>query len=36
MNEWFVSDWKDLDPFGIINYEYNHIFTKENILKELF
>ena len=37
MNGQSVSDWKDLDHFGVINDAYNHIFTdkKKKHLKQL-
>ena len=36
MNERSGSDRKDLDLFGVINDANNPIFTKENILKQLY
>ena len=36
MNKWFASEQKDAHLFGVINNAYNHIFTKENLVKSGF
>ena len=36
MNRQSGSGGKDLNQFSVGNDTYNHIFTKENILKQLY